>query len=207
MPDPAPPPSSQPPPEHGGGGSTGRLIRAGQVATALTALLTAALLIWNDVLKPAPAPAVLTATVKTVEANPNITLRNYMNSHPGQLATYLSNARAQGLGEEEISQALRTPGVLVEYTLGIDGPAGQALNVTRTLYEAHTEARVSEGAVSILPPERYISPASISQTAQSTWIDPPVGKGEYFAEIDLVNKDGETIAKGRSVVFTAHGSP
>jgi hypothetical protein len=177
------------------------------VATALTALVTAALLLWNDLLKPPPAPAVLTATVKAIEASPDITLRNFMNSHPGQLATYLSNAKAQGLGEEEINHALRTPGVLVEYTLGVDGPAGQALNVTRTLYAAHTVARVSEGAVSILPPERYVSPAAISQSAQSTWIDPPAGKGAYFAEIDLVNKDGETIAKGRSAVFTAHGSP
>lgn len=199
MPDPAP----SPPPERDGSGLTGRLIRAGQIAAAVTAIVTAAVLIWNDVLKPAPAPAVLTATVKPVEVDPNVTLRNYLNSHRGQLAAYLSHAEAQGLGEEEINQALRTPGILVEYTIDMDGPAGQTVSVTRTLYAAHTEARVAEGAVSILPPERYVSHAAVSQSAQSTWIEPPAGVGAYFVEIDLVDNGGETIGKGRSQLFTA----
>jgi hypothetical protein len=199
MPDPTPPP----PPERDGGGPTGRLIKAGQIAAAVTAIVTAAVLIWNHVPKPVPPPAVLTATVKPVEADPDVTLRNYLNGHSGQLAAYLSHAKAQGLGEEEIDQALRTLGVLVEYTINMHGPAGQAVNVTRTLYEAHTEARVAEGAVSILPPERYVSHAAVSQSAQSTWIEPPAGVGAYFVEIDLVDMDGETIGKGRSPLFTA----
>jgi hypothetical protein len=184
-----------------GKGPGARLIRAGQIVGSITALVTAAVLAWNA-LKPAPPPAVLRATVNNIQAHSGRTLYNYLNSHPAQLALVRARYRAQGLGEEEVEQALQKPGILAEFTISTEGPAGRALKLTRTLYDAHTEARIPEGA-GVVPPERYVSHAGSYQTTESTWIQPPAGGGSYFIEIDLVDEGGATLATGRSQTFRA----
>jgi hypothetical protein len=183
-------------------GSGGRLIKAGQIAGAITAIVTAAALLYNDVLKPAPAPAVLTAAVTQVEAHPGVTFGNYLNAHTGQLAQYRANAKAAGIETQEVDEALAAPGVLVEYTIELHGPAGRAVNVASTLYEAHTEARVPESKVRFLPPERYIARAGVSEAPQSTWIARPAHAGAYYVEIELTSTGREPVAHRASPVFT-----
>jgi hypothetical protein len=187
--------------EGSGKGPGARLIRAGQIVGAITALITAAVLAWNA-LKPAPPPAVLRATVTNIQAHSGRTLYDYLNSHPAQLAHVRALYRAQGLGEEEIGQALQKPGILAEFTISTQGPAGRAVKLTRTLYDAHTEARIPEGG-GVIPAEKYVSHAGSYQTTESTWIQPPAGGGSYFLEVDLVDAGGATLATGRSQTFRA----
>jgi hypothetical protein len=182
-----------------------RLVKVGQLLVGVAALLTAMFLIWTNVLKPGPAPAVLGASVNSVEVFPDTTFRSYVNGHPGQLSRAVANARAAGLDPREVKDLLQTEGILVEYSVGIDGVAGQAVNVTRTLYDAGTQERVPADGLVVVPPERLVSQAASDQRAQDTWMSLPPSPGTYFVEIDVVSINGETIGKGRSHVFSVRG--
>jgi hypothetical protein len=176
-------------------------MKAGEVAGALTALVTAAVLLWTTVLKPASSPPVFRASVSHIEVHPGRTLRIYLNSHPAPLQHFLAGARAQGLAREEIDQVLRTRGVVVDFTVGTEGATRRPVTVTHTMYDARTEARVPEGAVSVVPPEHYLARADTYQTTQSTWIQAPRRRGAYFVEIEVTEPNAATLANGRSPVF------
>jgi hypothetical protein len=184
------------------GGISARVIRAGQIAGAITAVVTASLLLWNTLLKPSAAPAVLRGSVASVEVHADRPLHVYLDSHPGQLARFMANAKSDGLAAEEIEAALTTPGVLAEFTVSLDGPAGRRVELTHTLYNEQTEARVPEGAVQLVGPERYVSQSGGYQATQSLWLQSPPSKGTYFLEIDLVEPNGQTLTTKRSPTFS-----
>jgi hypothetical protein len=184
------------------GGISTRVIRAGQIAGAITAVVTAVLLLWNTLLKPAAAPAVLRGSIASVEVHADRPLHVYLDSHPGQLAHFIANAKSDGLAGEEIGAALKTPGVLAEFTISLDGPAGRQVELTHILYNERTEARVPEGAVRVVGAERYVSQSGGYQSTQSLWLQSPPSKGAYFLEIDLVEPNGQTLTTKRSPIFT-----
>jgi hypothetical protein len=178
------------------------LIRAGQIAGAITALVTVGLVVWN-VVKPAPPPAVLEAKVSKVEAHYGESEFNYLESNPAKLAETRALYRQAGLNETEANDELREPGILVEYTIQIQGPPGLEVTLLCTLRDASTDAKIPEGNTVGFGSSRYVSRAGKYQTTHSGWIAPPASGGTYRIEIDLVAKNGETLATGKSKVFRA----
>jgi hypothetical protein len=178
------------------------LIKAGQAAVAIAAILTTAFVVWDKVFKGTPAPGRLSASVSNVQVYPGVGLRNYLDSHPGVLARFLRRAQAQGLTKQDLGSLLATPGVTSVFTVSIEGPSGRPVYVTRTLYSATTLARIPEPTIQVEPPSRYVSHAEADQIVDSTWMAyPPSGKATYFVELDLLDAQGQTLATGRSANF------
>lgn len=187
-------------PQTAGKGVTASLVRAGQIASALTALAGVSVLIWNAV-KPAPSPAVLEAKVSRVQARYGVTLSSYLTDNPIQLAQTLSLYRADHLSDDEIKEELKQPGILAEYTIGLHGPPGQEVTLVRTLFNAVTEAKIAEGTEIGFGSRRYVAHAGQYQTTHSGWIAPPNTGGEFFVQVSLVDKHGETLANNKSKAF------
>ena len=175
------------------------LVRAGQVAGAITALVTVGLVVWN-IVKPTPPPAVLEAKVSSVEAHYGESELNYLESNPAKLAETRALYRQAGLNETEANDELREPGILVEYTIQTQGPPGLELTLFCTLRNASTDAKIPEGNTVGFGSSRYVSSAGKYQTTHSGWIAPPANGGTYRVEIDLVAKNGETLATAKSKI-------
>jgi hypothetical protein len=186
--------------DEGGGELSSRLIRAGQVAGAITAVVTAGALIWTQ-LKPGPPPAVLRAAVSHLHVYSPRTEYNYFNSHPGQLARERAHFRAQGLGNEEVTQILQKAGATIEFTVEVEAPAGREFSLTETLYRMPAEEAVSP-VYGHFPVERFVSRADRYENTESGWIEYSKRPGTYFVEIDLVDKEGHNASPpGRSAEF------
>jgi hypothetical protein len=176
-------------------------LRRVEVLGSLAAVLTAGVVLWNEVLKPGAPLAVIRAQVKDVEVHVGRSLRVFLNSHPGQLSRFLEGGRANRLTPAEIRDVLDTRGVLAEYSLSATGRRGETLDVTQILYNARTEARVPPGSVELVGPERYTTKATSYRSSRAIWLALPPGQGKYFLEIDIVEPGGETLAVGKSRVF------
>jgi len=173
------------------------LIRAGQIAGAITALVTAGLVIYTQ-LKPGPPPAVLSANVKINEVQPGMTYEDRLKSL-GELEQKEAKLRAANDDPEEIKEVLKTPGIFAEYTIETKGSPGQHLSLTRALYNARTKAPVPEQGQGEVP-GTYVTPAGTAKTKQSTWIEQPASGGRYYLEVVLNNKK-ETLETAKSPPF------
>jgi hypothetical protein len=186
--------------EERSGGLSSRLIRAGQVAGAITALVTAGVLVWTQ-LGPGGPPPVLRADVTGVKTYAPRTEYDYFNSHPGVLERERAHFHAQGLEEAETNKILRKSGVTVEFTVDIEAPAGREFKLTETLYRASAEEPIST-IFGNFPNERFVVRASRYRTTESGWIEYPTRPGAYFVEIGLVDKEDHNAGPpGRSATF------
>ena len=166
------------------------MIKAGQIAGALTAVITAGVLIWNLALKPAPAPAELVAHVTDVQAHPGVTEYTYLRAIPGS-----SNAKKPNcdscihnweppLTQREIDQALRQPGAEVQWRIFLEGPVGRRFELTHTLFRENAGEKtvIADELGSIWPSERIVSQAVKYENTEGAWIQTPPGVGTYVIE-------------------------
>jgi hypothetical protein len=167
-----------------------QLIRAGQVATAITALITAGLLIWTQ-LKGAGPPAVLRVSITSRVPEAPRTEFSYFDSHPAELAREEAHLHAlYDLSKQEIQRELeRKNGVTVEFNVETQAPAGHTWHVNETLFNATTGARVEEANASI-PPETYTPAAGIQTNPFPGWFEYPSHPGEYYVELELNDGKG-----------------
>ncbi len=188
------------------------MIKAGQIAGSLTAVITVAVLLWNTFLKPVPAPAVLATEVKEVRVRPGVSEYTYLQSHPGQLKREEAQLRAAvirnrepPLTQGEIDQALRQPGVEVQWKISLEGPAGRQFKLTHTLFRENAGNRtvVADELGSIWPPERIVSQADKYENTEGAWVQTPPGGGRYTIEIYLVSADGSQNAEGAASFHAA----
>jgi hypothetical protein len=196
------------PPEESNRGLSARLIKAGQIAGAITVLITAGVLIWTQV-KPAAPPVVQKATVTDPAILPHRTWYAYFNSHPGsgQLERQRAEFRAHGLHEEEINQLLHKLGVIFEFKVEVEAPPGREFTLTTELYRMPAEEAVSPVNGS-LPSERFKTHAGEKgyESEENGWIEIQPRSGKYLIEIDLIDKEGHNVGKGRSREFVASRS-
>lgn len=188
------------------------MIKAGQIAGALTALITAAVLLWNTVLKPTPAPAALVAHVTDVRARTGITEYTYLQSHPGQLKHEEAQLRAAAirnreppLTQREIDQALQQAGVEVQWKISLEGPVGRQFKLTHTLFRENASDKtvVADELGSIWPPEHIVSQAGKYENTEGAWVQTPPGGGRYTIEIYLASADGSQNAEGSASFHVA----
>ncbi len=188
-------------PKDSGTGLSSRFIRVGQVAGAITAVVTAALLIWNVALKPGSAPASIEAKVSKPTIRVGVTFHAYLSLKPGLIAEVEATSRAGGLSGPEIEQRLREKGVEAEFTIHTKSPAGRTLEVTRTLNDAATQEPVPENGDSEIPNERYTPKAGIYSTVEDTFIASPASGGTYYVEVEIKEPHGKTLAAVESDPF------
>jgi hypothetical protein len=193
------------PSEESSRGLSAGLIKAGQIAGAITALITAGVVIWTQVkpAPPAPPPAALKASVTNPTILANRTWYTYFNSHPGSGALEHQRAafRANGLTEEEINQLLRKSGFIFEFTVEVKGPPGREYTLTTELYRLPAEEAVTPINGS-LPSEHFKTHAGEAgyESEENGWIEYPARAGRYLLEVELVDKEDHPIGKGRSEV-------
>jgi hypothetical protein len=188
------------------------VIKAGQIAGALTAVVTAGVLIWNIALKPPTPPVVLVAHVTNVRAHPGVTEYTYLQSHPGQLQREEAQLRAAAirngeppLTQGEINQALRQPGAEVQWKIFLEGPVGRQFKLTHTLFRENAGGKsvITDELGSIWPPERIVSQAGKYENTEGAWIQTPPGGGTYVIEIYLASADGSQNAEGSASFHVA----
>jgi hypothetical protein len=189
----------------GAKGLSAGIIKAGQIAGAITALVGVVVLLWNTLLKPTPAPAVLAAHVSDVRVSEGISEYTYLQSHPGQLAREEAQLRAAAkrngerpLSQPEIDEALQSPGVEVQWRVLLEGPAGRRFKLTHTLFRHAAGGRsvVGEGLGSYWPNESIVSQAGRYENTEGAWIQLPSRAGTYTVEIYLDSADGTQNSEG-----------
>jgi hypothetical protein len=181
---------------------TARVLAAGQVAAAITAIVTVTVLLWNLVLKPAPTPPVIRAEATHVEVHPGVTLRTYLSDRPGPLERFLAGTHAGHDSQQEIDEVLSTHGTQLEFTVAVDGGLHRTLDLTTNIYDAKSDARVPEGEVVVQDPKRYRPEAESFQSTLDTWIQTPPRPGSYYAEVDIEEANGPTLATAKSPTFS-----
>ncbi len=196
-------------------GLGGQIIRAGQIAAAISAVAGVVFFVYKNTLESGPAPAALVAHVKDVRARPGVTQYNWLAYHPAALVRERNKFKAEFLnrGEHppsarEVDQAFeRAKGVEVNWSIFIEGPAGREFKVTHTLAreEAAGKAPTAEGPTSYWPPEVIVSKAGKYEDRESAFIQEPAHAGTYSIEIYLKSADGSQQEEG-SAKFSVHGS-
>jgi hypothetical protein len=184
-------------------GLSAGVIKAGQIAGAITAVVTAGALLWNLVLKPAPPPASIEARLSKPTIHAGIPFRAYLNLEPGRLAKEEASFRASGVSESELREDLRQKGVEAEFTITTKVPAGHTLDLTRTLNNAVTLDPISEGGPSEIPREHYVPPAGNYSTTEDTFISTPPGGGTFYVEVEIKEPNGKTLDAVESAPFRA----
>jgi hypothetical protein len=184
-------------------GALGLLVNLAAILVGVAAVISVGFLIRNELTKNTPSHTRLDANVANVEVYPDRTLRVFLDSHPDQLARFREKARAEGLSRREIAQVLETQGILAEFAIATTGAQDQDLTLTHILYDARTEARIPEGPVQVLIPERYVSPTESFESTQVVWQQDPALHGTYFLEVDVVGPRQETLTTRRSRPFHA----
>jgi hypothetical protein len=189
-----------------GTGLGARIIRAGQIAAALSAVAGVALVVYNNTLKPSPAPTALVAHVKNVQARPGITQYNWLKYHPAQLVSVEDRLKAEVLkkGEpplstQEVDEALRNAkGVEVDWNIFLEGPAGRKFTESHTLVQEDggSSMPIAEGPSSYWPPEAVVSEAGKYEDRQSAFVQEPAPPGTYSIAIYVKSADGSQQEEG-----------
>jgi hypothetical protein len=188
------------PPQESDRGLTAGLLKAGQVAGAITAIITVGVLVWTQV-KPAgqaAPPAKLKVDVTSLTTLPNRTRLSYVNDRPGQLERKRAEYAAHGADHEEINQLLQRSGVTFETTIDVEAPPGRTFKLETVLYRMPAEERVSQLS-GILPEESFTTKAGEGgdKFEPNGWIEYPAHPGMYLLEVDVVDQEGTSLGKGR----------
>jgi len=183
-----------------------RIIRAGQIAAAISAVAGIALVVYDNTLKPSPAPSALVAHVKNVRAHPGITQYNWLKYHPAQLVSAEDRLKAEVLkkGEpplstREVDEALKeAKGVEVDWNIFLEGPAGRKFTETHTLVweDGGDSTPIAEGPSNYWPPEAVVSEAGKYEDRQSAFFQEPASPGTYAIAIYLKSTDGSQQEEG-----------
>jgi hypothetical protein len=188
-------------------GFGGGLIRWGQIAGAITALITVGLLIWTQVkpAAPAPPPAALKATVSPIKILAPRSWQVYLDNPPGSGALEQKRAefRKSGLHEEEIDQLLQKPGFIFEFTVEVKGPAGREYSLYTQLYQLPAEVAIPESQLTgSFPGKHFTTHAGVQgyESEENGWIEYPAHPGKYLLEVELIDKEGHPVAKERADV-------
>jgi hypothetical protein len=171
-------------PERREGFLTSRILRAGQLATALAAIIGLLLLVidrvpWAD---EEPAPRRLGVVLSDLRVDHPVKLGAFLRTKD-RLAPFKERMSASGLPAAAIRKLLLAPGVEVDYLMRIEGPPGRRLELHPNLYEhtGRTRARTPE----IEQTEVYESEAWVDPAPDRTWLPYPIESGRYYVELDV----------------------
>jgi hypothetical protein len=172
--------------------TTARVIRAGEVATALAAIVGLLFLVgdrlpWGDA---APAPRVLRVSVGNITIDEPVRYGSFLRTIDGR-ESYEAGARARGIPPPVVQAQLNTPGVEVAFDLKIDGPPGRQLELTPRVYKAHGRIAADMPAIAPVQTEHFRSEAWNELGPSSTWVSYPAARGEYYIELRVDELKGD----------------
>ncbi|MDX6717862.1 MAG: hypothetical protein QOJ63_116 [Solirubrobacteraceae bacterium] len=185
---------------------SGRLTRAGQAATAITAILGVGVLVKGQ-LPRKQVPDVLIATLSKPTLDRPVLLQQYLESR-NRASAFKAASRRSRLDSARVTRFLRTPGVAVNYEFELRGSTGMKVIVTAKPYTQHNRL------VAMTPhfgqTEHYTTKARRQTVSGITWTPSPVKEGTYYIEVtvqlDRPPPDDETLATKRSDTFRVHKS-
>lgn len=186
---------------------TARLVRAGQVATALTAIIGVIILVVDRLSKDKQETDVLSATLSRPTIDRPVRLNAFLAAH-NRLRSYTGALREQDVDAASIRQIVHTPGVEIHYQLALRGAAGMRVGLTPTVYTR--TRRLAAATIPFAGTEYYVLEARSQTTSDSTWTPYPLRAGTYYVEVVVRlarrSSDNDILAVRRSKVFTvSHG--
>ena len=159
------------------------LIRAGQYAGAVTAIVAAITAIVHFWPEPEPAPQNLNAEITDVAVIKDVAWRDFLAAD-GSLAATKQKLRAKGLSGDDVAGVLAVPGIEVDFSLLIEGPPGRELRLDAVVYRSpgRRRAPVSDlGATG----RGFRSDAWRDRGTARTWVSAPTRPGRYYIELML----------------------
>lgn len=182
-------------------GASAKLIQLGQIATAVTAIIGVAVLLYTLV-KPgssAPPPPTLKVTVGDLEVTTGVTLYDFFAAHHRQLERAREDFAS--VSQKEFEESTQVAGITAEYTVNLVGPPGRTVHQTRILYKTPGDIRVAEEKSAVGPLPTLTSHAGEDVRNQTTWVQEPADAGTYFIEIEVLGPSEETLAHKKSRDF------
>jgi hypothetical protein len=189
-------------------GTTARLIRAGEVATALAAIAGLLFLIGDrlsggDESGAAKGPRLLDVEVSDINIDHPVKYRSFLQTIDG-LERFKAGARANGVPMPAVQARLDVPGVEIGFRLRVDGPPGRRLELTPKVYKAHGRIAAPLSPLAPVETEHYTSEAQRDLGVSSTWAAYPAAPGEYYVELrvdELIGKRREFRVRERTENF------
>jgi hypothetical protein len=157
------------------------LIGLGAVAGALTTLLTLVFLLvpgW----KPTGSPTEVRATLSNLQAEPDVTLREYLR-RPGVPLKAGEDANNL-LREEELDRV----GSVIYFDVELKGFEGECCHAVWSMYDAKTKKLVSEGLTnqSAWPSDPLTSRSQVNSAPHTTWVPLPRDReGPFLVRLEI----------------------
>jgi hypothetical protein len=134
------------------------------------------------------------AQISEASVTPEVAIRDYLNSEPGQLDAFISRAKTRGVARREIQDVLRADGVVAVFTIELRGTVGTRFNVTRNVFTAIGDKRVSPARTTVVPPPSYVLHNPDERFVESTWIAYPRRAGRYLVELAVLDSQSDVLA-------------
>ena len=163
---------------------SGRIIRGGQLATAIAAII-GLLLLLMDRLPNHPAPKKLSVSLTQVRVSRPVTLRHFFAAKD-QLANVVSVMRNDRMTRRDIHALLNMKGTQVRYLLAIDGPPGRRLELKPIVYRA--PGLIPAKGPSFVQVQPYRSEAWHDAAPDQTWVPDPADPGDYYVEVRMTER-------------------
>jgi hypothetical protein len=183
----------------------GRIIRAGQIATAIAAIVGAVFLVTDRLPTESP-PETLSASLSDLSVEWRVTFKRFLAAK-GHLQQYSTRVRATGLPTQKLNNMLNTIGIQVTYQLAVQGPPGRRLELKPRIYQAH--GLIPAKTPRLTQSEIYKSEAWRDEQPDRTWIPYPLHAGTYYIQLDMTERrnDGpdQLVATARTDKFRVKG--
>jgi hypothetical protein len=190
-------------------GTAARVVRAGEVATAVGAIVGLIFLVgdrmpWSgDDGAPAQPPRVLQVTLSGVDTDQPVRFGRFLRTVDG-LDDFKEGALGRGLPPAVVNAQLGMPGVEVTFDLQIHGPPGRRLELTPRVYKAHGRIAADMPPLAVTRTEHYWSEASKDRSAGSAFAFYPQAPGVYYVELrmdEVKGKRRDFVARERTEDF------
>lgn len=187
---------------------TVRLVRTGEVATALGAIAALLFLIgdrlpWGDESGAARGPRLLDVAVSDISIDHPVKYSSFLQTIDG-LSRFKAGAKANDVPMPVVRARLDVPGVEIAFRLRVDGPPGRRLELTPKVYKAHGRIAAPVSPLAPVQTEHYKSEAEQERGITSTWTAYPARPGEYYIELrvdELIGARREFRARARTENF------
>lgn len=183
---------------------TGRILRAGELATALAAVIGLVLLVGDRLpwaVDDEPAPRKLNVALSDLHVDHPVTLGTFLRTKE-RLSRFKERMSASGVPATQVRALLLSPGVEVDYMMRIEGPPGRRLELRPKLYKSRGRVRARNPGVE--QAELYESEAWVDPAPDRTWLPYPGRAGRYYVELDVYERKEAThslVSSARTSVF------
>ena len=163
----------------------------GVIAVALSAVLALVLALYTTL---RPRPEILRATIDARSIEPGVSLREYLKR-----TDIPSNSYTAG--------RLDQVGVVVYFTVEIQGFRGRVCPLSWSMYDADTNGRLSEAWAVNQTAVRFVPEARTDSAVSDLWAPVPGRQGKFFIRLELFDDKKVRLAYANTEIFKVPSGP